>query len=62
MTREELFYAFPRPVRFSDDHYCGLVDANGGTLLIIDPEGNRDEDDVIALAELLVEPINGAEE
>jgi hypothetical protein len=62
MTREELFSAFPRPWRF-DPAAPGLVlDANGREVLTVDVLGEREDEDVIALAEVIVELGNAAEE
>ena len=63
MTREELFVLFPRPWKASDDHDPGVIlDAEGEIVLTVDPDRDREDEDVGALADLLVELVNGAEE
>jgi hypothetical protein len=55
MTREELFSAFPRPWRLDANEAGVIVDANGDQVLVVDVERERDDMDVHALAEVLVE-------
>ena len=60
MTREELFSVFPRPWR--DDGPGIILDAYGNDVLVIDVNRDREHEDVVALTDLLVELVNGAEE
>lgn len=62
MTREELFTAFPRPWRLAEDYPGVVLDAAGRDVLTVDSNGERAYDDVVAMAELLVDLGNGAEE
>lgn len=62
MTREELFSIFKRPWRRSDEACGAVLDANGVQVLVVDVDNDRADTDVDALADLLVELVNGAEE
>jgi len=62
MTREELFSIWPRPWRLSEEDVGVVLDANGVEVLTVDTTNDRADNDVVALAELLVELGNGAEE
>jgi hypothetical protein len=61
MTREELFSVFPRPWRLSEEGIGVVLCADGSEALTIDTTGNRDNDDVIAIAELVTDLVNAAE-
>jgi hypothetical protein len=61
MTREELFSAFPRPWRLSPDEIGAVLDANGAEVLQVDTLRDRFDEDVAALAEVLVDLGNAAE-
>ena len=62
MTRDQLFAEFPPPWRLSSAAPGVVFDAAGREVLTVDSNGERDIDDVVALAELLVDLGNGAEE
>ena len=59
MTREELFSAFPRPWRLDDEEAGAVLCADGFQVLVVDAV---EVDDSIALAELVVDLVNGAEQ
>jgi hypothetical protein len=61
MTREELFSAFKRPLRVSETEIGNIHAADGTVVLQVDPEREHEDDDVAALAELIVELVNAAE-
>lgn len=62
MTREELFSVFPRPWRLSPEDGGVVLCADGSEALTVNTLGDRADYDVTALAELLVELVNAAEE
>mgnify|MGYP001111765988 CR=1 FL=1 len=62
MTREELFSIWPRPWRLSKRSAGVVLAANGSEVFTVDTPNVHDDRDAIALAELLVELGNGAEE
>jgi hypothetical protein len=62
MTREELFSVFKRPWRLSNTELGSIRDANDAVVLQVDPDREREDDDVHALAELTVDLVNEAEE
>ena len=62
MTREELFSAFPRPWKL-DKKAPGLVlDAEGKEVCVVDVWNDREDDEVVAMAEVIVELGNAAED
>lgn len=61
MTREELFSVFPRPWRLSTEDIGVVLDADGKGVITVDVNGERDDEDVIALAEVLTDIGNDAE-
>jgi len=62
MTLEELLSEFPRPWRLSSASPGVVFDAAGREVLTVDSNGERDEDVVIHLAEVIRDLVNGAEE
>lgn len=62
MTREELFSVFPRPWRLSEEDVGVVLAADGTEVLTVDSINSKADVDCIALAELLVDLGNGAEE
>lgn len=62
MTREELFSVFPRPWRLSEEDVGVVLAADGSEVLTVDTTNRREEIDVIALAELLMDLGNEAEQ
>jgi hypothetical protein len=62
MTREELFSMFPRPWRLSDDEAGAVLDKTGAEVFQVDTQHVRSDDDVIAVADLIVALVNGTEE
>lgn len=61
MTREELFSVFPRPWRLSEKNIGVVLAANGRDVLTVDVNNERDDEDVIAMAEVLRDLGNAAE-
>lgn len=62
MTSEELFSVFPRPWRLSEEELGVALCADGSEAFVVDTNRERTDEDVFALAELIVELVNGAEE
>lgn len=62
MTREELFSAFRRPWRLLDEEPGVILDANGAEIVrVLGPDGTFEEDQS-AMAEIIVDLVNAAEE
>lgn len=62
MTREELFSVFPRPWRLSEEDVGVVLCADGSEALTVNTLGDRADEDVIALAELVTDLVNACEE
>lgn len=62
MTHEELFSVFPRPWRLSEEDIGVILCADGSEALTIDTMRDCEDDDAIAIAELLVDLVNGVEQ
>lgn len=62
MTREELFSIFPRPWRLSEEDIGVVLCADGSEALTVDTVGDRENEDCIALAELVTDLVNACEE
>lgn len=62
MTREELFSVFRRPWRLSEADIGVVLCADGSEALTVNTLGDRDDEDVIALTELVCDLVNEAEE
>lgn len=62
MTREELFSVFPRPWRLCAAETGTVLDARSHPVLTVDQNRECTDEDVLALAELITDLVNEADE